>query len=152
MTPDKISKRIVGDRLDWIDRMVVEINSLPLQSFEDFTEDSRNVWAAESCLRRALEALFDIGRHILAKGFGEGVSEYKEIARKLGGSKVLSSHHAELLLILAGYRNRLVHFYHEITTKELYRICKEDMGDIVAMKEAYAEWIKANPNKIDETL
>ena len=35
---------------------------------------------ADSCLRRSLEALFDIGRHILAKGYARGVTEYKEIA------------------------------------------------------------------------
>lgn len=152
MTPAKISKRIVGDRLDWIDKMVAEINSLPLKSYEVFTRDSRNIWASESCLRRALEALFDIGRHILAKVFGEGVSEYKEIARELGRRKVLSRDDAQLLQILAGYRNRLVHFYHELTTEELYRICKDDLDDILAMREAYLNWFEANPDMIDETL
>lgn len=152
MTPDKISKRIVGDRLDWIDKMVAEINSLPLKSLVVFTKDRRNIWAGESCLRRALEALFDVGRHILAKGFGEGVSEYKEIAGGLGRRKVLSQDDAQLLRTLAGYRNRLVHFYHEITTEKLYRICKDDLNDILTMREAYIEWLKANPDKIDETL
>ena len=80
MMPGKISKRVVSDRLAWIDRMLGEIRSLPLGSQSAFMEDSRNIWAAESCLRRALEALFDLGRHIAAKGFGEAVTEYKEIA------------------------------------------------------------------------
>ena len=30
---------------------------------------------------------------------------------------------ADLLQILAGYRNRLVHFYHEVSVEELYEIC-----------------------------
>jgi hypothetical protein len=30
-------------------------------------------------LRRSLEALMDLGRHIVAKGFGRGVTEYREI-------------------------------------------------------------------------
>ena len=83
MLPGKISKRVVSDRLTWADRMLREIRALPLESRTIFMQDSRNVWAAESCLRRALEALFDMSRHIAAKGFGEAVTEYKEIAATL---------------------------------------------------------------------
>ena len=80
MTPGQISKRVVADRMAWVEAMLGEIRALPLGDRPAFFADSRNVWAAESCLRRALEALLDLGRHILAKGFGLGVSEYKEIA------------------------------------------------------------------------
>ena len=152
MTPAKLSKRVVGDRLEWIDKMVTEINSLPLGGYEEFTGDNRNIWAAESCLRRALEALLDLGRHILAKSFGEGVSEYKKVAIELERTRVLSQGDARLLRTLAGYRNRLVHFYHDVTTEELYKICKNELGDILAIKDAYLNWVKANPDKIDESL
>jgi len=83
MSPDKISKRVVADRLNWIEKMVQEIHALPLENYATFTSDQRNVWAAESCLRRALEALMDLGRHIAAKSFGRGITEYKEIASVL---------------------------------------------------------------------
>ncbi|HDN79791.1 MAG TPA: hypothetical protein ENG33_04920, partial [Chloroflexi bacterium] len=83
MSPGEISKRVVLDRIAWIEQMLEDIRSLPLDNREQFFADKRNVWTAESCLRRALEALLDLGRHILAKGFGVGVSEYKEVAVKL---------------------------------------------------------------------
>lgn len=59
MTPGHIIKRVVVERLDWIEHMVSEIRQLPLNNAEAFFADQRNVWSAESCLRRALEALFD---------------------------------------------------------------------------------------------
>ena len=152
MTPGKVSKRVVGDKLDWISKMLTEINLLPLGSYEEFAADSRNIWTAESCLRRALEALFDLGRHIMAKCFGKGVSEYKEIAVELERAHVLSQDEAKLLRTLAGYRNRLVHFYHDITKEELYGICKNDLGDILIIRDEYLNWFKANPEKIDEIL
>jgi len=152
MSPGKISKRVVGDRVAWVDKMVSEIRSLPFTTYEEFMEDKRNVWAAESCLRRALEALFDIGRHILAKAFGKGVSEYKEIANELGEVGVLSDNDLELLRTLGGYRNRLVHFYHEVSAQELFGICKNELDDLLRIKRAYVQWIKKNPNKVDETL
>jgi hypothetical protein len=60
MSPSKVSRRIVLDRIAWVDRMLREIRSLPLADRAAFLAESRNVWAAESCLRRAIEALFDI--------------------------------------------------------------------------------------------
>jgi hypothetical protein len=53
--------------------MLHEIRALTLESKSVFMQDSRKIWAAESCLRRSLEALFDLGRHIAAKGFAEEV-------------------------------------------------------------------------------
>ncbi len=83
MTPAEISRRVVVDRLDLIATLLADIRALPLEDRTSFFADRRNTWAAESCLRRSLEALLDIGRHILAKGFGIGASEYKEIPRWL---------------------------------------------------------------------
>ena len=152
MSPEKLSKRVIGDRLAWLDKMVAEIRALPLESYEEFSANQRDVWAAESCLRRALEAIFDLGRHVLAKGFGQGVTEYKQIASELDRVGVLSHSRAGLLSTLAGYRNRLVHFYHEVTSEELYEICRENLDDLLEMKKAFVEWINKNPDQIDETL
>ena len=152
MSPGKLNKRVIGDRLAWLDKMVAEIRALPLESYEEFSSTPKNVWAAESCLRRALESIFDLGRHILAKGFGIGVTEYKQIASELEKAGVLSHSQARLLATLAGYRNRMVHFYHEVTFEELYEICRGELGDLLKIRNAFLEWIESNPDQIDETL
>ena len=148
MMPSQVSKRIIGDRLALIAEMLVEIRALPLADRAAFFADRRNIWAAESCLRRSLEALLDIGRHILAKGFGVGVSEYKEIATRLNQYGVLSVEEADLLHTMAGYRNRMVHFYHEITPNELYSICANQLANIEQIQEAYRQWVVAHPEKV----
>jgi len=152
VSPGKLSKRVIGDRLAWIDKMVAEIRALPLDSYEEFAANQRDVWAAESCLRRALEALFDLGRHILAKGFGQGVTEYKQIASELEAAGVLSRSRARLLSTLAGYRNRLVHFYHEVTSEELYEICRDNLDDLLRIRDAFRKWVNKHPDLIDENL
>lgn len=48
MLPGKVSKRVVSDRLAWVDRMLNEIRALPLESRAVFMHDSRNIWAVES--------------------------------------------------------------------------------------------------------
>jgi len=152
LSPGRVSSKVVTDRFSWIEEMIGGIRSLPLKSKEDFLSDRRNIWAAESRLRRALEALLDLGRHILAKGFGQGVSEYKEIATKLGENGVLLGEEVKLLRILAGYRNRLVHFYHEVTSEELYEICAYRLGDLEKMKRAYLRWLREHEEMLDEGL
>ncbi|MGB9723258.1 MAG: type VII toxin-antitoxin system HepT family RNase toxin [Chloroflexia bacterium] len=152
MMAETISVRVVADRLSWVEQMVAEIRSLPLGDRAAFLADRRNIWAAESCLRRALEALFDLGRHILAKGFALGVSEYKEIATRLQEKGVLGPAEAGLLVRLAGYRNRLVHFYHEVTPEELYDICATQLGDVEHLAQAYRTWLLGNPERLDGTL
>jgi uncharacterized protein YutE (UPF0331/DUF86 family) len=152
MMPGAISKRVASDRLEWIERMVGEIRALPLADRDSFFADYRNIGAAESCLRRSLEALLDLGRHILAKAFGSGVSEYKEIAVELKEQGVLSEAEAGLLRELAGYRNRLVHFYHEVEPNELYEICNSKLVDVERVGEAYRDWLKGHPSYLDEAL
>jgi uncharacterized protein YutE (UPF0331/DUF86 family) len=152
MVPGKISKRVVADRLAWVDKMMNEIRVLPLDSKSTFMQDTRNIWAAESCLRRALEALFDMGRHIAAKGFGEAVTEYKEIAVVLNRRKVISTSDLELMKKLAGYRNRLVHFYHDVNADEIFEICATHLGDVEQITNTLRSWLANNPNIMDETL
>jgi uncharacterized protein YutE (UPF0331/DUF86 family) len=152
MVAGKISKRVITDRLDWVDKMLSEIRNLPLDSKTKFMQDSRNIWTAESCLRRALEALFDMGRHISAKGFGEPVTEYKEIASALNKRKIISTSELALMQKLAGYRNRLVHFYHDVNEDELFEICSSHLGDVEQIANALRTWLSKNSNMIDKTL
>lgn len=152
MNPKAVSKRVVTDRLGVVDNLVRDIRSLPLNDRAAFFADRRNIWSAESCLRRSLESLFDVGRHVLAKGYGLGISEYKEIASKLQEQGVLSPEEAEVMRTLAGYRNRLVHFYHEVSPEELYQICSYQLIDLEMIQNAYRRWLVEHPEKTDSTL
>ena len=131
--------------------MVAGIRKLPSER-DAFFADERNTWAAESYLRRALEGLLDLGRHILAKVFATAVADYKSIARALGEHQVLTPTEVELLVILAGYRNRMVHFYHEVEAEELFVVCRDQLTDLERIEQAYRRWLREHPTLIDRTL
>ena len=79
--------------------------------------------AAESYLRRSLEAIFDAGRHVVAKtGPLSMAAEYKAIARALSDRGFVDRPLGDTLIKMAGYRNRLVHLYAEVSAEELYEI------------------------------
>ena len=152
MSPGKINERVLTDKVAWVERMVSEIQKLPLESLETFMGDNRNIWTAESCLRRALEGLMDLGRHILAKGFGQGVTEYKQIGQGLLEQRVFSEADADLFKKLAGYRNRVVHYYHEVSSEELYRISCDNLVDINRLLKTFLTWLETRPELLDRTL
>ncbi len=149
MSPALLSQRIVTARIAWVREMTARIRALPLDTYESFSADSRNVASAESYLRRGLEALLDLGRHLLAKGFGIATTEYKEIATRLEETGVLAGDQAATLVRLAGYRNRLVHFYHEVSDRELYEICSGQLGDVDRASDVIASWIGTHADLVD---
>jgi hypothetical protein len=59
MTSGKINDRVIVQRVQWIRQMSEAIRDLPILDKKEFLEHPHNVAAAESYLRRALEALFD---------------------------------------------------------------------------------------------
>jgi uncharacterized protein YutE (UPF0331/DUF86 family) len=122
---DKIEKN-----LSLIQEFLSELKNLSLMSEEEFLSDRRNPAAAESYLRRSLEAVFDVGRHILAKTYGSKELEYKKIALELGEKGIVDKEYARTLVKMAGYRNRMVHLYHEIGPKEIFDILKDHLSDI----------------------
>jgi uncharacterized protein YutE (UPF0331/DUF86 family) len=150
MTSGNVSARVIGRRLKMIEDLLRQIRALPLDSPAVFLADSKNYPVAESCLRRCLEALLDIGRHILAKGYGAAVSEYKDIPKLLQKHAALAEDESHTLHILAGYRNRMVHFYYEVSEEELYRICAQELGDIERITDAYRRWVKQHPDKMEQ--
>ena len=116
MVISNLNMKLIEDRLGFINKAVTKLKKLARLDQKDFLEGDTPA-IAESYLRRSLEAVFDIGRHIIAKTPGKGIVEYKEIAESLAERGVTTKGHAERLRLMAGYRNRLVHFYHEVTEK-----------------------------------
>ena len=138
MVISNLNTKLIEDRLGFINQAIVKLRKLSYLDAKDFL-DGDNPAIAESYLRRALEAIFDIARHIIAKTARKGLVEYKEVAGALGEQGVISQGQAEKLRLIAGYRNRLVHFYHEIGDRELYLILTNNLSDI----EDYVREIKA---------
>jgi uncharacterized protein YutE (UPF0331/DUF86 family) len=129
MVISNLNIKLIEDRLGLITRSVTRLQELSSLKEETFL-DGDTPAIAESYIRRSLEAIFDVGRHIIAKTAGKGIVEYKEVANALGTSGVITKDLAERLKLMAGYRNRLIHFYHEITDRELFLIVKNNLSDM----------------------
>ncbi|MGB9826859.1 MAG: type VII toxin-antitoxin system HepT family RNase toxin, partial [Desulfofundulus sp.] len=62
------------------------------------------------------------------QGLGHPV-DYRSIILTLGREKILPAEFAERIKGMAGYRNRLVHGYAEVTPEEMYDIMQHRLAD-----------------------
>lgn len=152
MSPAQINSKIAAEKISVVRRMVAGIHKLPLESAEAFRTEAVTAAAGESYLRRALEALLDLGRHVLAKGFGRGAPEYGDVPRLLREEEVLSADLADRFKQMAGYRNRLVHMYDEVTEDELYAIFTQELDDVTEVMDALRSWMIAHPERVQGEL
>jgi uncharacterized protein YutE (UPF0331/DUF86 family) len=53
---------------------------------------------------------------------------------------------------MAGYRNRMVHFYQEISNRELYEICSDELKDVETLLNVLLKWVDDHPEKIDQSF
>lgn len=125
----RLEKDVIVKRMDGIQGEVAELQNLARIPFDEF-QGGVGFKLAHYHLHRALEGVFHIGAHVLSRIPGAQAAEYKEIARKLGEHGIVEKEFADTKLVqMARYRNRLVHFYAEITPEELYEILQKDLGD-----------------------
>ena len=137
-----VNKILVQQRLLLLREYILRISELARSDEDVFCQNTTVSAAAESHLRRALEVVFDIGRHVLAKmGYTELSMEYKSIARGLAQQGIVSEELGEKLTRMAGYRNRLVHLYHQVTVEELYHIITENRSDFRAFSDSIQKFV-----------
>ncbi|WP_324715293.1 DUF86 domain-containing protein [Carboxydochorda subterranea] len=133
----------VLQRLELVTEYLRHLRTVAAFRRETFLADPLAIGAAESYLRKSLEAIFDVGRHILAKtGHVDMAEEYKSIARGLVRYSVVSQANEQPLLQMAGYRNRMIHFYHEITAEELYDILQSGIPDIERLVQELGAFVQ----------
>ncbi|MFO8059869.1 MAG: DUF86 domain-containing protein [Bacillota bacterium] len=126
-----INRTLVQERLALMSSYLKELERLSELPRNEFLADAVRVAAGESFLRRSLEAAFDIGRHILAKsGHVDVAGEYKSIAQGMTELGVVDERLGQTLVRMAGYRNRLVHMYAQVTDEELHHIITNHLGDV----------------------
>lgn len=129
MTHQTIKSQSILPRIDGITRDLKKLEALNLLPLDIFSQE-QNFVLTQFYLRRALEGVFHIGSHILSRLPGGRATEYKEIALKLGQVGVVENGFAQTKLSqMAGYRNRLTHFYADITPDEIYEILQNSIVD-----------------------
>lgn len=141
-----LEKDVLIKRINGIQNEIKDLEKLGAMPFSEFS-DGDGFKLAQYHLHRALEGVFNISSHILSRIPGSQATKYSEIALKLGEFNIIDKEFANSKLVLmAKYRNRLVHFYAEITAEELYGIIQNNLGDFNVFLKAVKEVLE-HPEK-----
>ena len=147
MVISKLNLNKIQENLNLIGEFLEKLKRLSKLEQNEFYSDERNPAATESFLRRCIEAIFDVGRHILSKSFSFKSLEYKEVAKELGEKGIVSEEYSKILIKMAGYRNRMVHFYKDIMAQELYDILQNELTDIEKFLKEVEIFLKKYKNQ-----
>lgn len=129
MKTQPLEKDTIIKRINGIQAEIAELQKLGVQPSDEFSSGNGHK-LAEYHLHHALEGIFHIASHVLSRIPGGQATEYAESARKLGEFGIIDKEFANTTLVkMAKYRNRIVHFYAEITPDEYYDIIKNHLGD-----------------------
>ena len=129
MKKQSLEKDTVIKRINGIQTEIAELQKLGMRSLDEFSS-GYGYQLAEYHLHHALEGVFHIASHILSRIPGGQATEYAESARKFGEFGLIDKEFANTTLVkMAKYRNRIVHFYAQITPEEYYGIIKNNLND-----------------------
>jgi uncharacterized protein YutE (UPF0331/DUF86 family) len=147
-----LNREVLQNRISYIEDFLGSLERFKGITFEEFHSNSDNFRIAFYDLHRALEAVMDLGSHILSRIPGARPVSYKDIPRLLGKNKIIPAEFAEgPLTKMGGYRNRMVHFYGEIKEGEIYHIMQEELEDFHTFLKHISKLLQ-NPAKFNLTI
>lgn len=131
----------VRERLKKLEETISRLRELGVPDPQTLKSDFRQAWLAERGLEIAIQAILDIGSHILAGHFGETSRSYEEILRKLGEREVIDPDLEAKLRGLGGFRNVLVHDYLALDPAKVREALKRAPVDFTDFQAAILAWL-----------
>jgi len=124
-----LDKESIQSKIARIRKNLRELKKMAKLSYKEYSKDVILTASAERLLQVSIEAMLDIGSHIIAEeGLGEPL-EYKDVFSCLVKAKILPKSHEGKFIKLAGLRNRIVHLYDEIDHHILHKALQTELGD-----------------------
>lgn len=124
-----VDKEKIKTKIGIIQENIEELGKLQSLKPEELSNSKRDLAAAKYFLRTSIEAMIDIGSHIIAKKFLGIPDTNVGVILKLAEKGVLSKENAGVYTKMVKYRNRLTHFYVEVNSQEIFDIIHNKLGD-----------------------
>lgn len=97
---------------------------------EEFLKNRHYIASAKYNLLVAIEACIDIAYHLISRNKFRLPRDYADSFRVLNERGLIDDDLTKRLILMARFRNRLLHLYWEVDDKMIYRIISEDIKDI----------------------
>jgi len=136
-----VRPEVIRKRLNKIDEYLIVLRRLQRYERDEFLADPERYGSAERFLHLAIEALLDIGNHVIAdQGLGV-VDWYSDVPRIFMEKGLISTELSEKWIRMIGFRNTLVHGYIDIDRTIVYEVLQNGLGDIEELKRVFAGFL-----------
>lgn len=136
-----VNAEIFRKRLGKIEEYLSILDRLREYTIDEFVGEPERYGSAERFLHLSIEAINDLGNHVIADlDLGE-VNWQSDIPRVLFERGYLSRELQDKWIKMIGFRNVLVHEYLNIDHKLVYDVLHNNLGDFRELIVALARWI-----------
>jgi uncharacterized protein YutE (UPF0331/DUF86 family) len=137
----KIKAEVLRKRLNKLDEYLAILRGLQKYSFDEFIADPQRYGSVERFLHLAIEAINDMGNHVVAElDLGE-VNWYSDIPALLARADHIDDSLQEKWIRMIGFRNTLVHEYIEIDRKIVHDVLRNSLGDLEELRRTFAQFL-----------
>ncbi|MBW1693426.1 MAG: DUF86 domain-containing protein [Deltaproteobacteria bacterium] len=136
-----VRPEVIRKRLNKLDEYLAILYDIRKYSFEAFVSNPERYGSAERFLHLAIEAVLDMGNHVIADSDMGIVNWYSDIPSILTKKGYIDSDLERKWLQMIGFRNTLVHDYLEIDRSIVYDILQNHLEDIEKIKRIFAQFL-----------
>ena len=136
-----VKPEVLRRRLENIDEYISYLKELSSESSEDFISDPKLFGSAERFLQLIIEMLNDMGSHLISDENLGSVNQARDIPRILLDKKIITAEQAANWIKMNGFRNLLVHEYLAISRKQVHKILKENLFDIIDLTKVFVRYL-----------
>jgi len=136
-----VRPEVIRKRLNKLDEYLSILHGLRKYSFADFVNDPERYGSTERFLHLAIEAILDMGNHVIAELDLGIVNWYSDIPSILARKGYIDSDLENKWLQMIGLRNTVVHDYLEIDRSIVYDILQNHLQDIEAVKRIFTQFL-----------
>ena len=123
-----VDSHVVLARIDKIRECITKLNRLRSSDEEAFLNDEPACDSAERNIQIAIQAVIDIGNHLVADKDLGTPKDYKDIFRMLAQHGLIPEQLSAKLISMTGLRNVLVHDYLQVDRRMIYSILTAELA------------------------
>jgi uncharacterized protein YutE (UPF0331/DUF86 family) len=136
-----VRPEILRKRMNKLDEYLKVLRQLQRYEREEFLSEPEHYGSAERFLHLSIEALLDMGNHVIADENMGVVDWYSDVPKLFASKGFISSDLCEKWIRMIGFRNTLVHEYIDIDRAIVFEILQNGLEDIEQLKKVFAGFL-----------
>ncbi len=136
-----VRPEVIHKRLGKVEEYLTILKIIQHYSLDEFLADPEKYGSAERFLQLTIEALNDIGSHLVADLNLGIVDSASDIPRLLCENGYFSEELQETWIRMIGFRNILVHDYLDIDRRVVHEVLQKNITDVQSLMCVFARFL-----------